>query len=278
MGMTSSGRLLSIGEFSRLSAISVRMLRHYDAHGVLHPTRTDPRSGYRSYAADLLPVAGRIRRLRDLGLGVAELAEVVAVLDDAVATRRILDRLRTRLIAEATAAAARIQEVDRFITTLQEPTMTIEVTHRTQPARTVASLRDTIPTYADEGRLWQRLMPALSAAGTRPDRGACAIAVFHDEDYRESDCDVEIQLAVTAPFPDTGDVRCLEVPAQEVAVGVLHGSYDGTGEVMAAVGRWVTEHGYAFAGPMFNVYLVSPQDDPDPAAWVTEICVPVAAT
>ena len=44
--MPSAGeRLLSIGEFSRLSQISVRMLRHYDEHGVLHPTRVDPWSG-----------------------------------------------------------------------------------------------------------------------------------------------------------------------------------------------------------------------------------------
>lgn len=280
MDMPPAGdRLLTIGEFSRLSQLSIRMLRYYDEHDVLRPTRVDPRSGYRSYAPSLLAVARRVRRLRDAGLGVAELAACVPLLDDATGLRRVLERHRTRLIGEAAAVGARIEEVDHLIRTLEVPAMSVTVTHRTEPARTVASLRDVIPGYADEGLLWQRLMPAVFAAGGRPAPDARAVAVFHDEDYRESDCDVEVRIAVETPFDapaGDGGVRCVEVPAQDVAVGVLHGGYEGMGEVMEAVGRWVSEHGYRFAGPMFNVYLVSPQQDPEPAHWVTEVCVPVA--
>ncbi|GEN81051.1 MerR family transcriptional regulator [Actinotalea fermentans] len=283
MDMPPAGeRLLTIGEFSRLSQLSIRMLRYYDEHGVLPPTHTDPRSGYRSYAPAQLATARAVRRLRDVGLGVAELAACVPLLDEPGAMRRVLERHRTRLIAEAAAASARIQEVDDLITGLEEPLMSVTVTHRTDPARTVASLRGVIPTYADEARLWERLMPALFAAGAQLAPDARAIAVFHDEDYREADCDVEVRLDVAAPFtPPAGadgadGVRCVELPAQDVAVGVLHGAYDRVGEVMEAVGRWVPEHGYRFAGPMFNVYLVSPREDPEPAHWVTEVCIPVA--
>jgi len=283
MDMPPAGeRLLTIGEFSRLSQLSIRMLRYYDEHGVLPPTHTDPRSGYRSYAPALLATARKVRRLRDVGLGVAELAACVPLLDEPGAMRRVLERHRTRLIAEAAAASARIQEVDALITGLEEPLMSVTVTHRIEPARTVASLRGVIPTYADEGRLWERLMPALFSAGAQLAPDARAVAVFHDDDYRETDCDVEVRLEVAAPFatPDSGDpaddVRCVDLPAQEVAVGVLHGSYERVGEVMEAVGRWVPEHGYRFAGPMFNVYLVSPHEDPEPAHWVTEVCIPVA--
>lgn len=234
-------------------------------------------SGYRSYAPDLLAIAGRVRRLRDVGLGVAELAAVVPLLDDAAAVRRVLERHPTRLIADSAAVTARIQEVDQLIASLEEPAMSIEITHRVRPARTVASLRDTIPTYADEGLLWQRLMPALFAAGAMPAPAAEAVAVFHDDDYRETDVDVEVQLDVAAPFASTDAVRCVEVPATPIAVGTLHGPYDGIGTVMEAIGAWVSEHGYRFAGPMFDVYLVSPQQDPEPAHWVTDVCVPVAA-
>ena len=154
--------------------------------------------------------------------------------------------------------------------------MSVEVATRTLPARTVASLRDTIPTYADEGLLWQRLMPALFAAGAVPDPGGHGVAVFHDEEYRERDCDVEVQVDVVAPFADAAEARCVQVPAQQVAVGVLRGPYDRMGEVTEALDAWVAEHGLRFAGPMFNVYVVSPQQDPEPAHWVTEVCLPVA--
>lgn len=280
MDMPPAGeRLLTIGEFSRLSQLSIRMLRYYDEHDVLRPTHTDPRSGYRSYAPALLATARRVRQLRDVGLGVAELAASVSLLGEPGALRQMLERHRTRLIAEAAAAGARIQEVDHLITGLEEPVMSVTITHRTDPAHTAASLRGVIPTYADEGQLWQRLMPALMQAGAQLTPDSRAIAVFHDEDYRETDCDVEVRLRVGAPFePPAGadGVRCIEVPPQEVAVGVLHGAYDGVGDVMTAVGNWVPENGYRFAGPMFNVYLVSPHEDPEPAHWVTEVCVPVA--
>lgn len=278
MDMPPGERLLTIGEFSRLSRLSVRMLRYYDEHGVLHPASTDPRSGYRCYAPAQLATAAQVRRLRDVGLSVAELAAAVPLLDEPGALRRLLERHRTRLIAEAAEAAARIQEVDHLITTLEGPAMSVAVALRTDPAHHAASLRDLIPGYAAEGVLWERLMPQLATAGARIAPDARAVAVFHDEDFRETDCDVEVRLAVTEPFtpPDgAGGLRCVDVPEQEVAVGVLRGPYDGVGEVMEEVGRWAAERGYRFGGPAFTVYLVSPPEDPEPAHWVTEVCQPV---
>jgi DNA-binding transcriptional MerR regulator len=274
--MPSTGEhLLTIGEFSRLSQLSIRMLRYYDEHGVLHPTHVDPASGFRYYSPALLASARQVRQLRDVGLGVAELAACITALGDTATLRSTLLAHRGRLADDAATVADRIREVDHLITTLEEPVMSVAVEHRTLPARTVASLRAVVPSYADEGQLWQRLMPAVFGSGTMPAPDARAIAVFHDEEYKDSDVDVEIQLAVAAPFADVGDVRCVQVPQQEVALGVLNGPYDAIGSVMEAVGRWVPENGFEFAGPMFNIYLVSPQEEQDPAKWVTEVCVPV---
>ncbi|HQY34003.1 MerR family transcriptional regulator [Actinotalea sp.] len=266
--------LLTIGEFSRLSRISVRMLRHYDEHDVLPPTSVDPLTGYRSYHPDLLRTARRVRALRDVGLGVAELAGC-APFDDAAMLRAVLTHQRGRLLDESAAVAERIREVDHLITQLKEPAMH-EITRRTLPARTVASVRGTIPSYADEGLLWQRLMAALPAAGAAVAPDAAAVAVFHDEDYVEQDADVEVRLDVVAPFTGTPDVACVEVPAVDVAVGTLHGPYDGIGEVMDAIGGWIAAHGLSVAGPMFNVYVVGPEVSHEPSDWVTDVCVPVA--
>lgn len=272
-------RLLSIGEFSRASRLSVRMLRYYDDHEVLHPTRVDPWTGFRLYAPDLLGTAQWVRKLRDIGLGVAEIATCVPLLDDAAAMRLILEQQRARLVDQAASVADQVTGVDHLITTMKEPVMSITTTSRTLPARTVASVRDTIPSYNDEGLLWQRLMAGLSATGAVPASNSCAsaCAVFHDTEFVESNADVEVQLEVAAPFEATGDVHCVQVPEQLVAVSVLKGSYEGIGAVTDAMGRWVPENGFQFAGPMFNIYVVSPSENPDPAAWVTEVCLPIAA-
>ncbi len=44
----------------------------------------------------------------------------------------------------------------------------------------------------------------------------------------------------------------------------------------AARRRVATRAGLRFAGAMFNVYVVSTHQDPEPAHWVTELCLPVA--
>ena len=55
--------MLKIGDFSKLSRVSIRMLRHYDEIGLLKPVWIDPESGYRYYTPEQLPVAGRINAL-----------------------------------------------------------------------------------------------------------------------------------------------------------------------------------------------------------------------
>ncbi|MBB2923006.1 MerR family transcriptional regulator [Cellulomonas cellasea] len=274
MGMPDD-HLLSIGEFSRLSRISVRMLRYYDAHGVLSPARVDPASGYRTYSARALRTADWVRTLRDLGMGVAELTACAGLVDDPAAVRAVLEAQRGRLVREAAAALARVGDVDRLLATLDVPAAPVPVTVRRLPARTVASLRATIPTYADEGVLWQRLYPALAAAGGRPAAPGWTAAVLHDPEFREHDVDVEVLCEVASPFASTDELRCVERPGQDVAVGVLRGPYDAIGATVGAVGAWVAEQGLTFDGPLLDVYVVAPAQDPEPAHWLTEVCVPV---
>lgn len=271
----SDDRLLTIGEFSRLSMLSIRMLRHYDEHGVLPPTRVDPFSGYRSYHPALLRTAGRVRALRDAGVGVHDLA-ACAPFDDAARLRAVLLERRRAVQAEIAVAERRLADIDRFLTDLEGPVMSTTVTRTTLPARRVAALRGVIPTYDDEGVLWQRLGAALDSAGVAPAPDAAAVAVFHDEGFVEQDADVEVQLDVARPFRDADDVRYVEEPAVDAVVGELHGPYEGVGAVMAELGAWIAARGLRVAGPMRNVYVVGPVTEPDPSAWVTRVCLPVA--
>ena len=66
--------MLKIGEFSKLSHVSVRMLRHYDEIGLLHPQRVDPITGYRLYGEEQLFTAGKINVYRGMGFGLTAIA------------------------------------------------------------------------------------------------------------------------------------------------------------------------------------------------------------
>lgn len=267
-------RLLTIGEFSHLTRISVRMLRHYDEHGVLHPTRVDDWTGYRHYSADLLAVAARIRELRDVGLGVAELATVAPLLADPEAVRRVLDGQRARLAEEADRIAARLRLLEALQAELDAPSATT-VTLRTVPARTDVALRGTVPRYTDEPVLWERLHAALPTSGARLAEPGLRTATYHDESYVDHDPDVEVGYAVAEPFTATGELRCVRTPQRTVASALLRGPYEQITRVLGDLGRWIAAEGYRMEAPPYVVYLITPDTVPDPAGWLTEVCVPV---
>ncbi len=70
--------MIKIGDFSKLSRISIRMLRHYAETGLLAPEKIDPFTGYRYYSEAQLPIANRITALKDMGFGLAAIGEILA--------------------------------------------------------------------------------------------------------------------------------------------------------------------------------------------------------
>lgn len=69
--------MLSIGDFARHAGVSVRMLRHYDARGLLVPAQVDPVTGYRSYAASQLSRVNRLVALKGLGFTLEQVGPVL---------------------------------------------------------------------------------------------------------------------------------------------------------------------------------------------------------
>ena len=66
----------SIQQIARLAGTTSRTLRHYDAIGLLSPSRVGA-SGYRYYDGDALVRLQRILLLRELGIGLPQIAEVL---------------------------------------------------------------------------------------------------------------------------------------------------------------------------------------------------------
>lgn len=80
-----------IGEVSRRSGVSVRMLRHYDSRGLVSPSHRTS-GDYRDYSREDLERLMKVESLRSLGMGIDE---VRTTLDDpALDVASVLDRLR----------------------------------------------------------------------------------------------------------------------------------------------------------------------------------------
>jgi DNA-binding transcriptional MerR regulator len=90
--------LLSIGQFARLTGLSIGALRHYDEVDVLRPAAVDPSTGYRRYRRAQLEIARVIARLRDLEMPLDDIRAVLATDDDAE-RRRLIGAHRGRVEA-----------------------------------------------------------------------------------------------------------------------------------------------------------------------------------
>ena len=267
--------MLKIGEFSKLSRISIRMLRHYDELGLLAPETTDPFTGYRYYREAQLRDACRITAWRAMGFSLAEVGELLGEAD-ADALERRLARQREALLQTAEEVQHRLRLLDTAVERLRKgENMQYDVTIKTIPERYVASVRQVIPSYDREGDLWQIFLQETAHLAIRDGDPVLCAAYFFDGEYKERDVDVEIQKSVRGSYPDTPHVKFKTMPAVEVASAVCKGSYEQIGGVNAAVAAWVESNGYAFDGTAFNLYHVSPHETENPEEYVTEVCYPV---
>ncbi|MFB9621024.1 MerR family transcriptional regulator [Brooklawnia cerclae] len=268
------GGPLRIGVFSTLSRISVRMLRHYQEHGLLEPAEVDPFTGRRYYRARQLVDAHLIVQLRDAGFPVEAIRGLLDGIDDPARVDAAIAAQRERLRSARDEVHARLAALDRVGSTLKERPEMTDVRTMTIPEMTVASLRKTLPGYADEGLLWNEIMPLLERSGaTLPAGGICG-ATFHDTEYRDTDVDVEAWVQVAAPFDPVAPLVCRVQPSQDIVTATLTGDYSQMPGVTAAIGAYIAEHDLA-TGPMFDIYRVGPAQNPDPSSWVTEVCFPV---
>lgn len=271
--MTETSNLVAIGRFSTLTRISVRMLRHYDAHGVLVPTAVDADTGYRWYAPAQVADAVLVGRLRDVGFGVPAIGALVAARDSDTFTHA-LEQQRAVLVEEARVAQHRLTLIDQMRAAhRKEFTMSVTIDLHPFAARSVVGLRDTIPTYADEGLLWDRFMPELArqfVAWTGP----CG-ATNHDDGFVEHDVDSEVWVPVAPQVVVEAPLVRHDLPEQWAARAVLTGPYDQIGAACDQLSTWTVGQGLTPVSGMCYVYLDDPGSTP-PEQLVTEIYLPVA--
>src|SRR4051794_4186310 len=69
--------MMRIGDFSRLSRVSVKTLRYYDEMGLIKPARVDQFTGYRYYEYDQYPRINHVLALRAHGFSLERIRQVL---------------------------------------------------------------------------------------------------------------------------------------------------------------------------------------------------------
>jgi DNA-binding transcriptional MerR regulator len=270
--------LLTIGDFSRMTHLSVKALRHYHDVGVLEPAAIDPFTGYRSYDAGQVPAAQVIRRLRDLGMPLDGIRTVLTAPDVEARNAEIAGHLARmeRQLAQTQASVASLRAL------LSAPAPHTPVDYRTIPRVTALAITEMVTV---EGFMeWvagvlDELAGALAAAGTERSGpfGALYPGDFFELERAEVTFFAPVAGAVSRQWRD-GRARLAEIPAIDAAVAVHEGSLDDIDRTYGALGTAVTERAIGVDGPIREYYLISFLDTDDEAGHRTEVCWPVFRT
>ncbi|WP_037602293.1 MerR family transcriptional regulator [Streptacidiphilus rugosus] len=278
--------MFTIGDFAAYGQVSVRMLRHYDALGLLRPARVDPCSGYRYYEATQLSRLNRIIALKDLGFSLQQVGEVLDARIGAEELRGML-RLRRAELAETVASAtARLAQVEARLRTIEsEGAMpTDEVVLKSLPAARLAVLTGTAESFDPRhvgpviSPLYRRLHELLTAANvpvTGPD------IAWYEQAAPELGEPIVVHAGVQValdpgPLPGGGDAEVVELPAVARAATIVHrGDMDQVLGSVQTLARWIESGGHRADRLGRELYLNScgPRSE-----WVTEIQWPLVVS
>jgi DNA-binding transcriptional MerR regulator len=254
--------LVAIGDFSKMTYISVKALRHYHDVGLLEPADIDPSTGYRRYATSQVPVAQAIRRFRDLDMPLEEIRLVLAAPDSATGSRALLRHLERM--------QHQLEQTQRTVSSLQEVLSgQIDAAGRVEIRRldAVHVLSETARVRFEECSTWlpeafQRLHHEAnrSGASVTGSDGALYSSEFFEDDLGD--------VTAFIPVPD-GVHGGTTLPACTVAILTHDGPFEDLDRTYGALGSVVAERGIAGTGPIREHYLTESR---------TDVCWPVVGT
>jgi DNA-binding transcriptional MerR regulator len=267
---------ISIGDFSKMTHLSIKALRHYHDVGLLEPAEIDRWSGYRYYRPDQVATAQVIRRFRDLGMPVDEVKSVLEAADPARRNEVImahLERMREQL--------AQTQATVQSLSLLLDPHPTpLPVEYRTVPDIPALAIAETVA--AEEGMEWwmeafDELHRTASQIGMQP--AGPGGALFPGEFYEMEKGDLVAYLPLH-DVPARGSARAQPyvVPSSELAVAVHAGPFSEIDRTYGQLGVHVAAAAIGVDGPIREHYLVTVRDTPDESRHRIEVAWPIFQT
>lgn len=274
--------MLKIRDFARLGEVSMTTLRYYDEIGLLKPVRVDPETGYRFYTVDQLPYLHRILALKDLGLGLAQIVEILNKGVSSEALQGMLQLRRADLQQHIRAEQEQLARIEARLKYLEQggDVPAYEVILKSVKPTTAVSLR---LSWAEIARKEEYASALLDLAKQHDVKPLDYLTVFYHESgdggANESKDELEITLPVHPYDADTlverseGRLTRSELPAVPRMASTLHrGSPYNLFEVLQALGNWMEANGYTIIGPSRGVHL---QREGSLDDYLTEIQFPV---
>jgi DNA-binding transcriptional MerR regulator len=254
---------LSIGDFSRMTQLTVKTLRHYHEVGLVVPARIDTSTGYRYYSPAQVPTAQVVRRLRELNMPIADVRAVLA--SEPGERNTLISGHLGRLEQELAATRSAVESLRAI---LDRPASAPAIEHRSVPATAAVAVHATVD-RDDLIGFWQGAVEDLRAVvATDRMRQTGAVGALFGFGIFDEDCG---EATVFIPVDDGPFI----VPPAELAVIRHRGPHDDVDLAYSELGAYATHHEISVDGPLREYYERFSWDTPDPSQWSTDLCWPI---
>jgi DNA-binding transcriptional MerR regulator/effector-binding domain-containing protein len=264
-----------IGEFSRFALVSTRTLRLYDELGLLKPEKQDQFTGYRYYSASQLARLNRILVLKDMGLMLDQIKDL---LDTNITPDQIRGMLRLKqleLHRQIMEGQEQLERIEGWLKQIDENNLNLDyqVTEKAVPPLQVASITTVVADVTRLPELFEEITNYLSQHKLRP--AAAPLALFYDEEYKETDLKIEAAIPIAGPLAENDRIKVRKLPGIKLVASAVHtGPLESLGRAFGALSVWIEANDYAINGPNREIFLkLAPSDDA--ANFLTEVQFPI---
>lgn len=275
--------MLKISDFSKLTHVSVRMLRYYDSQGLLSPAKIDTENGYRLYSAEQVPQLQKIVLLRDLNFSVAEIKDLLLHWEDdylQLQFQNKIDELQALImtqqkqISDLHSAIGYIHshQLDQFY----------NVTVKAIPEYPVISLRRRVDDFFEEGKLWAELCTYVKKNHIDIVHSAKNnIAIYHDTEYMDTGVDIEVCFIVRKLGKCDSPFTYRTISGEShMACMMVYGPYENIAGAYSSFTTWLeqNEQHYKLGESSRQITIISQDNTDNPEEYLTEIQIPLIAS
>lgn len=262
--------MFSIGEFSKITGLTVKTLRFYHEQGILPPSRVEAGNGYRFYDATKIETARRIATLRDLDFSIAEISEILSSHDDDADIVAFLESHKRAIQARQRNDRRIVRQLDSIIS------------HERQASQMVDTHYSVEEKMIDEALVASiRMQGKYSECGTgfgkiarKFGRHICGkpMLLCHDTEYRENDANFEVMMPIKKGEA-TDEITVQELPGGRCLSLIHLGPYEELGRSYEKILTYAKDNSVEYLTPTREVYHKSPGMifRGNPKKYVTEI-------
>lgn len=263
-----------IGEFSRITALSIKTLRYYHQEGILEPSRIDGNTGYRFYNNESWERAQTVTQLRSFGFTVEKVKNILENCREDCDVRTYLMERKEEIKRQVGELESKSKKID-LLFTMQEEYETMKTTANIE-LKQINRIQYASVRY--KGR-YDQIGGYIGVLMRHAARFAVGkiFCLYHDAEYKDDGADIEVCIKVRKPV-NKADVSTHTLNGYTAVSGIHIGPYETLSDSYKRLTDYCKENSYKIQIPIREIYIKGPGMifKRNPQKYVTEIQLPVS--